>query len=48
VRKTLTLAIRLNELKIVGNIQGQRVLTIQRADGQPTTMEFTLYVVKGA
>jgi type VI secretion system protein ImpJ len=47
VRKTLTLAVRLNENKIVGNIQGQRVLTIQRADGQPTTMEFTLYVVKG-
>jgi type VI secretion system protein ImpJ len=47
VRKSLTLAIRLNELKIAGNIQGQRVLTIQRADGQPTTMEFTLYVVKG-
>jgi type VI secretion system protein ImpJ len=48
VRKSLTLAIRLNELKIAGNIQGQRVLTIQRADGQPTTMEFTLFVVKGA
>ncbi len=48
VRKSLTLAIRLNELKIAGNIQGQRVLTIQRADGQATTMEFTLYVVKGA
>ena len=48
VRKSLTLAIRLNELKIAGNIQGQRILTIQRADGQSTTMEFTLYVVKGA
>jgi type VI secretion system protein ImpJ len=46
VRKSLTLAIRLNELKIAGNIQGQRVLTIQRADGQATTMEFTLYVVR--
>ena len=47
VRRSLSLAIRLNESKIAGNIQGQRVLTIQRADGQPTTMEFTLYVVKG-
>ncbi len=44
VQKSLTLAIRLNENLIVGNIQGQRVLTI-RSSGQPTTMEFTLYVV---
>ena len=44
VQKSLTLAIRLNENLITGNIQGQRVLTI-RADGQSTTLEFTLYVV---
>jgi len=46
VRQTLTLAIRLNELKIAGNIQGQRTLTILKSDGQTTTMEFTLFVVK--
>ncbi len=46
VRQSLTLAIRLNELKIAGNIQGQRTLTITKSDGQPTTMEFTLFVVK--
>jgi hypothetical protein len=46
VRQTLTLAIRLNEHKIAGNIQGQRTLTILKSDGQTTTMEFTLFVVK--
>ena len=45
-RPSLTLAIRLNELKIAGNIQGQRTLTIPKSDGQSTTMEFTLFVVK--
>lgn len=44
VQKSLTLAIRLNENLIVGNIQGQRILTI-RSGGQTTTMQFTLYVV---
>jgi type VI secretion system protein ImpJ len=46
VRSTLTLAVRLNERYIVGNIQGQRALSIRTAGGQTTTMEFTLYVVK--
>jgi type VI secretion system protein ImpJ len=46
VRSSLTLAIRLKESLIVGNIQGQRVLTIKTAAGPTTTMEFTLYVVK--
>ena len=45
VQKSLTLAIRLNETRIAGNIQGQRILTI-RAGGQTTTLEFTLFVVK--
>jgi hypothetical protein len=40
------MAIRLNENLIVGNIQGQRVLTI-RNGGQTTTMQFTLFVVEG-
>jgi type VI secretion system protein ImpJ len=44
IKQSLTLAIRLNENLVVGNIQGQQVLTI-RAGGQNTTMQFTLYVV---
>jgi type VI secretion system protein ImpJ len=44
VQKSLTLAIRLNESLIAGNIQGQRILTIKTA-GQTTTLQFTLYVV---
>ncbi len=48
VRKSLTLAIRLNELKIVGTIEGQRRLTIRLGAqaSQTTTLEFTLYVVR--
>lgn len=45
VQRSLTMAIRLNENLIVGNIQGQRILTI-RTGGQTTTMQFTLYVVE--
>ncbi len=44
VQKSLALSIRLNENLIAGNIQGQRTLTI-KAGGQPTTLQFTLYVV---
>jgi type VI secretion system protein ImpJ len=44
VQRSLTLAIRLNESLIAGNIQGQRVLTI-KSGGQTTTLQFTLYVV---
>jgi type VI secretion system protein ImpJ len=44
VYKSLAVAIRLNENLIVGNIQGQRKLTI-KAGGQTTTMEFTLYLL---
>ncbi|SIO60635.1 type VI secretion system protein ImpJ [Singulisphaera sp. GP187] len=44
VQKSLTLAIRLNENLVAGNIQGQRTLMI-KADGQSTTLQFTLYVV---
>ncbi len=46
VRNSLTLAVRLKATSVVGNIQGQRVLTIKTAAGPTTTMEFTLYVVK--
>jgi type VI secretion system protein ImpJ len=44
VQRTLTLALRLNEHLIAGNIQGQRVLKI-KSGGISTTMQFTLYVV---
>ena len=46
VQRSLTLAVRLNETRIAGPVQGQRTLTIKSAPGQTTTMEFTLYVVK--
>jgi len=44
VQKSLTVAIRLNENLIAGNIQGQSVLTI-KTGGQTATLQFTLYVV---
>jgi len=46
VRKELTLAIRLNETRVVGSIEGQDVLTVRTPGGQTTTLQFTLYVVK--
>jgi hypothetical protein len=45
VQKSLTLALRLNEHRIAGNIQGQRVLTIKTTNSQTTALQFTLYVV---
>lgn len=44
VEKSLTLAIRMNQRNIVGDIQGQRALTIETG-GKTTTMEFTLFLV---
>jgi type VI secretion system protein ImpJ len=44
VQKSLTVALRLNENRIVGNIQGQRVLSI-KIGSQTSTLQFTLYVV---
>jgi type VI secretion system protein ImpJ len=44
VQKSLTLSVRLNENLISGNIQGQRTMTI-KAGGQPTALQFTLFVV---
>jgi type VI secretion system protein ImpJ len=43
VQRSLTLALRLNENLIAGNIQGQRVLTI-RSGELTTTLQFTLYI----
>jgi type VI secretion system protein ImpJ len=46
VRKSLTLAIRLNEKHIQGSIQGQQELRIAIA-GQTHAMQFHLYVLRG-
>jgi type VI secretion system protein ImpJ len=45
VQKELTFAIRLNEQRIAGNIQGKRQLTINLPRGQTTTLEFTLFLL---
>jgi type VI secretion system protein ImpJ len=47
VARTYNLAVRLNERLIVGTLDGLAEVTIQ-ADGRPTTMRFTLYVVPPA
>ncbi len=44
VQKSLSLAVRLNENRVVGNIQGQRDLTVQ-VGPQTTTLRFTLFAV---
>ena len=44
VQKDMTLAIRLNQHRIDGDIAGQQVLKI-RSGGQSLTLQFTLYVV---
>jgi type VI secretion system protein ImpJ len=46
VQRTLTLAIRLKEHLIAGNIEGQRVLAIKTGGQATAKMQFTLYVVK--
>ncbi len=45
VQRELTLAIRLNENRIAGKIDGQRQLSIRTESGQNLSLEFTLYVV---
>jgi type VI secretion system protein ImpJ len=45
VQKELTLAIRLNENRITGKIDGQRQLSIRTDSGHQLPLEFTLYVV---
>ena len=47
VQNTLTLAVRLNERLIAGNIEGQRSLTI-KADGKSIPMTITLFIVPPA
>ncbi len=46
LKKSLTLALRLNENLIVGSIQNQRRLTI-RVDGTNVTMQFSVFVLPG-
>jgi type VI secretion system protein ImpJ len=46
VKRTLSVAIRINENVVNGNIAGQRVLSVKRQTGQPTPLEFSLYVIK--
>ncbi len=48
VLRSLTVAIRFNETRIVGAIQGQRAVTVRAAGGQTNTMQFTLYAVPSA
>lgn len=45
VQRSLSLAVRLNENRIAGNIQDQRRLTVNLGGGQTTTLQFTLFVV---
>jgi type VI secretion system protein ImpJ len=46
VRKSLSLAIRLEEQLIVGTIQDQRVIHLKVSTSQTITIQFTLYVVQ--
>jgi type VI secretion system protein ImpJ len=45
VQKALTLAIRLNANRILGDIQGQRVLTTKASNNQTASLQFSLYVL---
>jgi type VI secretion system protein ImpJ len=45
IRKSLMLAIRLNEKRILGSIQDEQTLTIRHA-GQTATLRFTLYLAR--
>jgi type VI secretion system protein ImpJ len=48
VLRSLTVAVRINETRVVGGLQGQRAVTVRTAGGQTTTMQFTLYAVPSA
>jgi type VI secretion system protein ImpJ len=45
VLRSLTVAVRINETRVVGGLQGQRSVTVKVAGGQTNTMQFTLYAV---
>ncbi|MFL5342363.1 MAG: type VI secretion system baseplate subunit TssK [Gemmataceae bacterium] len=44
VQRSLSLAVRLNEKLIAGNIQGQKTLAVKTA-GHSTTLQFTMFLV---
>jgi type VI secretion system protein ImpJ len=48
VLRSLTVAVRINETRVVGGLQGQRAVTVRTAGGQTSTMQFTLYAVPSA
>ncbi|MBP3957276.1 type VI secretion system baseplate subunit TssK [Gemmata sp. G18] len=45
VTRSLTVAVRFNETRVVGAIQGQRTVTVRAGGGRTNTMQFTLYAV---
>lgn len=45
VQKSLSLAIRVNPSRIIGNIEGQREITIRRSD-ELKSLQFTLYLAQ--
>src|SRR5262245_35215060 len=45
VTRSLTVAARFNETRVVGAIQGQRAVTVRTSGGRTNTMTFTLYAV---
>jgi type VI secretion system protein ImpJ len=45
VTRSLTVAVRFNETRVVGAIQGQRAVTVRAGGGRTNTMQFTLYAV---
>lgn len=45
VTRSLTVAVRFNETRVVGAIQGQRSVTVRSGGGRTNAMTFTLYAV---
>jgi type VI secretion system protein ImpJ len=45
VLRSLTVAARFNETRVVGAIQNQRAVTVRTTGGQTNTLQFTLYAV---
>ena len=43
VTRSLTVAVRVNETRVVGGLAGQRTLTVRGPGGQTAAMQFTLY-----
>lgn len=48
VLRSLTVAVRINETRVVGGLQGQRAVTVRTGGGQTNSMQFTLYAVPSA